>query len=160
MSDQPPVSPFVEFVQALEAEEIKCILIGMMAAVEQGAPCSTIDYDFWIDLPRRQVVRLYAIVRRLGGTLRAPTFYELRDGTQINAIFEPVGLRSFAAEFKSCRVSAVGGQKIRVLPLARVIASKKAAGRDKDRAVLPILERTLRLVKKLRRSVPGRPGRR
>jgi len=32
-------------------------VIGMMAAVEQGSPCSTIDYDFWVDLPKRQVVR-------------------------------------------------------------------------------------------------------
>ncbi len=91
MPNQPPVSPFVEFLQALETGGIQAILIGMMAAVAQGAPCSTIDYDFWVDLPKRQVVRIYAIVKKLGGTLRAPTFYELRDGTQINVVFEPVG---------------------------------------------------------------------
>lgn len=104
MSNQPSVSPFVEFLQALEAEGINTILIGMMAAVEQGAPCSTIDYDFWVDLPKPQVVRIYGIVQKLGGTLRAPTFYELRDGTQINVVFDPVGLRSFAAEFRASRV--------------------------------------------------------
>ncbi|MEI8313458.1 MAG: hypothetical protein WCH98_22130 [Verrucomicrobiota bacterium] len=117
MPNQPPVSPFVEFLQALEAEEIRSILIGMMAAVEQGAP----------------------------------TFYELRDGTQINVVFEPVGLRSFATEFKTCRVSRVEGFPMRVLPLSRVIASKRKAARDKDLAVLPILDRTLRLSKKLKK---------
>jgi len=149
MSNQPPVSPFVEFLQALEAEGIKTILIGMMAAVEQGAPCSTIDYDFWVDLPKRQVVRLYAIVQKLGGMLRAPTFYELRDGTQINVVFEPVGLRPFSVEFQGTRVSVIENHKMRVLPLSRVIASKRAAARDKDISVLPVLERTLRLSKKL-----------
>ena len=152
MSNQSPVSPFVEFLQALESEGIKAILIGMMAAVEQGAPCSTIDFDFWVDLPKRQVVRIYAIVQKLGGTLRAPTFYELRDGTQINVIFEPVGLRSFPAEFQASRVSVIEKHKMRVLPLSRVIASKRTAARDKDLSVLPILERTLRLSKKIRRG--------
>jgi len=151
MPNQPPVSPFVEFLQALEAGGVRSILIGMMAAVEQGAPCSTIDYDFWVDLPKRQGVRIYAIVKKLGGTLRAPTFYELRDGTQINVIFEPVGLRSFPVEFNACRVSRVEGYRMRVLPLSRVIASKRKAARDKDLAVLPILDRTLRLSKKLTR---------
>jgi hypothetical protein len=151
MPNQPPVSPFVEFLQALEKEGVRSILIGMMAAVEQGAPCSTIDYDFWVDLPKRQVVRLYAIVKKLGGTLRAPTFYELRDGTQINVVFEPVGLRSFPTEFKACRVSRVEGYHMRVLPLSRVIANKRKAARDKDLAVLPILERTLRFSKKLKK---------
>jgi hypothetical protein len=150
MPNQRSVSPFVEFLQALETGGIQAILIGMMAAVEQGAPCSTIDYDFWVDLPKRQVDRLYAIVKKLGGTLRAPTFYELRDGTQINVIFEPVGLRSFPAEFRACRVSVIENHKIRVLPLPRVIASKRMAAREKDLAVLPILERTLRLSKKLK----------
>jgi len=153
MSNQPPVSPFVEFLQALEAEGINAILIGLMAAVEQGAPCSTIDYDFWVDLPKRQVVRLYAIVQKLGGTLRAPTFYELRDGTQINVVFKPVGLRSFPAEFQASRISVIENHKMRVLPLSRVIASKRAAGRDKDLSVLPVLERTLRLSKKLNKPL-------
>ncbi|MEI6070345.1 MAG: hypothetical protein WCS31_01020 [Verrucomicrobiae bacterium] len=153
MSNQPPVSPFVEFLQALESEGISAILIGMMAAVEQGAPCSTIDYDFWVDLPKRQVVRIYAIVQKLGGTLRAPTFYELRDGTQINEVFKPVGLRSFPAEFQASRISVIENHKMRVLPLSRVIASKRAAGRDKVISVLPVLERTLRLSKKLNKPM-------
>jgi len=153
MSNQPPVSPFVEFLQSLEAEGISAILIGMMAAVEQGAPCATIDYDFWVDLPKRQVVRLYAIVKRLGGTLRAPTFYELRDGTQINVVFEPVGLRSFPAEYQASRISVIENHKMRVLPLSRVIANKRAAARDKDLSVLPVLERTLRLSKKLNKPI-------
>ena len=38
---------------------------------------------------------------------------------------------------------------MKVLPLRRVIASKRAANRDKDRAMLPILKRTLRLAKRL-----------
>jgi hypothetical protein len=121
-----------------------------MAAIEQGAPLMTIDYDFWLGLPERQYVRVLTIMQELGGSILTRTLYELSDGTQVNAIFQPDGLRSFAAEFKGCRLGRLEGQPVRILPLARVIASKRAAGREKDLAALPVLERTLRLTKRLK----------
>src|SRR2546426_6186975 len=100
---QPQYSPLGAFLKALREEKIDCILIGAMAAIEQGAPLMTVDYDFWVRLPERQYVRLLGIVQRQGGTIRAQTVYELSDGTQVNAIFQPDGLRSFHAEWKSSR---------------------------------------------------------
>ena len=158
---QPQDSPLGAFLKALRADRIDCILIGAMAAIEQGAPLMTVDYDFWVRLPERQCVRLLAIVQRLGGTIRAPTLYELSDGTQVNAVFKPNGLRSFAAEWRQCRLGRLEGVPLRILPLLRVIASKRAANREKDRAVLPILERTLRLGKRLKnRRRPAHSGKR
>lgn len=156
MPSKPPDSPLGTFLTALRKEGIDCILIGAMAAIRQGAPLMTVDYDFWVQLPERQYVRLLSIVQRQGGTIRAQTLYELSDGTQVNAIFQPDGLRSFQTEWKHCSIGRLDGVPVRVLPLLRVIASKRAAGRDKDVAVLPVLERTLRLAKRLkaRQSVP------
>lgn len=144
--------PLGAFLKALREEKIDCILIGMMAAVEQGAPCTTMDYDFWVRLPERQYVRILAIVQRLGGKILARTLYELKDGTQVNAIFRVDGLRSFDAEFKGCKLGRLAGQSVRILSLNRVIASKKASNRDKDIATLPILERTLRCAVQLKRK--------
>jgi hypothetical protein len=123
-----------------------------MAAIAQGAPLMTVDYDFWVRLPERQYVRLLTIVKRQGGTVRAPTLYELSDGTQVNAIFKPDGLRSFDAEWKISRWGRLEMVPVKVLPLRRVIASKRAANREKDLAVLPTLRRTLRLAKRLREN--------
>ncbi len=123
----------------------------------------TVDYDFWVRLSERQYVRLLTIVHRQGGTIRARTFYELSDGTQVNAIFRPDGLRSFEAEWKICRWAKLEGVPVKVLPLHRVIASKRAANREKDLAVLPTLLRTLRLAKRLgrrKRQVKSVAGRR
>src|SRR6266566_547396 len=106
---QPQDSPLGAFLKALHAEGIECILIGAMAAIEQGAPLMTVDYDFWVRLPERQYVRLLSIVRRFGGTIRARTLYELSDGTQVNAIFQPDGLRSFETEWKQCRLGKLEG---------------------------------------------------
>jgi hypothetical protein len=155
MPNQSPLSPLGEFLQALDQQKIPSILIGMMAAVEQGAPLATLDYDFWVDLSKRKVGRIYEIVQKCGGTLIAPTFYELKDGTQVNVVFEPSGLRSFSTEYARCRVVRLEGCDIRVLPLSRVIASKEAAGRDKDQSALPVLKRTLKLKQKLERSRKG-----
>jgi hypothetical protein len=152
---QPQDSPLGAFLKALREEKIDCILIGAMAAIEQGAPLMTVDYDFWVRLPERQYVRLLTIVHRQGGTIRAQTVYELSDGTQVNAVFQPDGLRSFDVEWKQCRLSQLEGISARVLPLQRVIASKRAANRDKDKAVLPILQRTLRLSKRLQSKKPA-----
>ena len=44
---QPQDSPLGAFLTALHADEIDFILIGAMAAIEQGAPLMTVDYDFW-----------------------------------------------------------------------------------------------------------------
>jgi len=154
---QPQDSPLGAFLKALREAEIDCILIGAMAAIEQGAPLMTVDYDFWVRLPERQYVRLLSIVQRLGGTVRARTLYELSDGTQVNAVFKPDGLRSFETEWKQCRLSRLENVPVRVLPLTRVIASKRAANREKDLAVLPILERTLRLAKRLQKRGTRRP---
>ena len=117
----------------------------------------TVDYDFWVRLPERQYVRLLKIVQQQGGTIRAHTLYELSDGTQVNAVFEPDGLRSFDTEWRTSRWGQLENVPVKVLPLRRVIASKRAANRDKDIAVLPILERTLRLARRLKKH-PGRPA--
>jgi len=147
------------FLAALREAQIDCILIGAMAAIRQGAPLMTVDYDFWVRLPERQYVKILAIVQKQRGTILARTFYELTDGTQVNVIFQPDGLLGFEAEFKRCSIAELEGQEVRVLPLRRVIASKSAAGREKDIAALPILKRTLRLKRRLeseRRSNPKR----
>ncbi|MBM3883616.1 MAG: hypothetical protein FJ387_28575 [Verrucomicrobia bacterium] len=128
MPSQPQNSPLGTFLKALREEEIDCILIGAMAAIAQGAPLMTVDYDFWVWLPERQYVRLLMIVRRQGGTVRARTVYELGDGTQVNAVFQPDGLRSFAAEWKISRWGKLENVPVKVLPLRRVIASKRAPG--------------------------------
>ena len=127
MPHQRTVRPLGAFLKALREEKIPCILIGMMAAVEQGAPMTTVDYDFWLSLPERQYVRLHNLVRKQDGSILARTLYELKDGTQVNVIFKPDGLRSFATEYCRCQVRRINGQAVRVLPLSRVIASKRSS---------------------------------
>jgi len=45
----------------------------------------------------------------------------------------------------------LGNVEVPVLPLSRIIASKRATNRPKDRAILPVLEDALRVIQSRRR---------
>jgi hypothetical protein len=61
------------------------------------------------------------------------------------------GLDGFAAEWTNALQMTVGDVTVRVLPLARILVSKRAAARPKDRLVIPVLEDVLAL----RSAQPG-----
>jgi len=54
------------------------------------------------------------------------------------------GLESFEQEVRRATLVQVGGVAVRVLPLERIIASKRATGRPKDLSILRALEDALR----------------
>jgi hypothetical protein len=60
------------------------------------------------------------------------------------------GLRSFDQELRGTTIMRIGRASVRVLPLARIIASRKASNREKDRLVLPVLEDALATLKRAR----------
>ncbi len=53
------------------------------------------------------------------------------------------GLRTFAEEWLNCIEVPLGPHQLKVLRVDRVLASKRAANRPKDRLVLPVLEDSL-----------------
>jgi hypothetical protein len=57
------------------------------------------------------------------------------------------GLRSLHEEFSRAITIPVGNVLVPVLPLDRIIVSKRRAGRPKDKAILPVLEDALRVLR-------------
>ena len=57
------------------------------------------------------------------------------------------GLGGFADEWKRAIKIKVGRLRLKVLPLERILVSKQAADRPKDRRVIPVLQNTLRTLK-------------
>jgi len=110
---------------------------------------NTMDTDIWVDLPTRQYIRLWNIIRSQGGSALSQTLYVLADGKVVNFLFEVTGLRKFAAEFRSAMTVEMEGMPVKILPLARVLKSKKAILRDKDLAHIPHIEQVLKAQKKL-----------
>jgi hypothetical protein len=123
----------------------------MSGAILQGVPATTLDTDLWVDLPSRQYIRVLNLCLTLGATIRANTVVELSDGSLVNFLYEMDGVRSFSAEYRKARRITWLGTEVRVLPLARILASKKCVARPKDLAHLPLIEQTIRLLRRLAR---------
>ena len=111
----------------------------MSAAILQGVPATTLDTDIWIDVPERQYMRLINLSLRLGATMVRQTVVSLTDGSLVNFCYRLHGTASFRTEYARASRKKWNGIEVRLLPLERIIRSKTAADRDKDRAVLPLL---------------------
>ena len=123
----------------------------MSGAILQGVPMTTLDTDLWIDLPERQYIRLLTLAQKLGGSIIAQTVVALRNGTLVNFLFRIDGIASFATEWRRAIEVDLYGEKVKVLPLERIIRSKEFVGRPKDLAALPVLRDALASKKLLRR---------
>ena len=120
----------------------------MSAAILQGCPATTLDTDLWIDLPARQYMRVLRLCESLGAVIRANTVVDLSDGSVVNFLYRVDGLFSFDREFRRARRLKWLGTTVAVLPLARILRSKKVVGRPKDIAHVPLLEQTILLRKR------------
>jgi hypothetical protein len=130
---------------ALHARGVRFLLVGLGAAVLEGAPLATQDLDLWLE---RLDERVSLAARDAGGFFvsgfgaQPPAF----GGTgleRLDVVLTVHGLDDFDTEFASSVAHEVDGIPIRVLPLTRIIASKRATNRPKDQAALPALEATL-----------------
>jgi hypothetical protein len=140
----------VEIGRALDAVGLEAVLIGNAGAALHGAPVTTVDFDFLFRRTARNLQKLRQLAKRLDGTLLRPYYpasdlYRLTrddDGLQVDFMATVHGLRSFEGVRDRASTIALDGSTIRVASLADIIRSKRAAGRDRDRAVLGILEKT------------------
>lgn len=140
-----------EIARALYECRLEAVLVGNAAAALQGAPVTTLDFDFMFRKTPANLRKLRALARKLSGCILSP-YYPASDlyrlvvddrGLQLDFMPRLHGIRSF--EGLRARASRVvfGRHALWVADLRDVIRSKKALGRPKDAAVLPILERTL-----------------
>jgi hypothetical protein len=137
---------------ALAAARLEAILVGNAAAALQGAPVTTVDFDFMFRKTDRNLARLRMLARDLGAIILKPyypasnLFRVTNDGIGLQADFMPAldGIRSYEALRARALAVPMGPSRLLVADLADVIRSKRATNRPRDRAVLPVLEATLR----------------
>jgi predicted nucleotidyltransferase len=138
---------------------VDAVLIGNAAAALQGAPVTTVDFDFLFRKTPRNLAKLKALAKALGATVLRPYYpvsdlYRIvrdDDGLQVDFMGTIHGVRSFAGLRGRAATIDVGGAPVRVASLADVIRSKKAARRPRDLAVLDVLERALEKASKPKR---------
>lgn len=145
MGKKPTVPEIARLIEALRAEKIRFILVGMSAALLQGVPGSTLDTDIWVDASSRQYLKLHEIVKSLGGNMQTKTAGFLKDDSLINFVFEVDGLQGFEAEWKRSSRMKFSGKMVQVLALRRILKSKEAIRRPKDLVHIALIKESLKL---------------
>ena len=139
-----------EIARAMHELRFDAVLIGNAAAALQGAPVTTVDFDFMFRKTTLNMRKLKALAVALGAAVLRPYYpasdlYRIvrdDDGLQIDFMATIHGVRSFAGLRARATVVEFGGAAVRVASLGDIIRSKKAAGRPRDLAVLEVLEKT------------------
>jgi predicted nucleotidyltransferase len=128
--------------------KLEAVLIGNAAAALQGAPVTTVDFDFLFRKTPRNLVRMKDVARALGAIILRPYYpvsdlYRIvrdDDGLQVDLMATIHGVRSFASLRDRATRLEIGGAPLLVATLDDVIKSKRAARRPRDLAVLHVLE--------------------
>jgi hypothetical protein len=130
---------------------LEAIMVGNAAAALHGAPVTTLDIDFMFRKTPSNLKKLKAVARSLDAAILKP-YYPVSDlyrvinderGIQLDFMAKLDGIRSFESLRTRATPVDFGEHQLKIACLADIIRSKRAAGRDRDRAVLDVLEKTL-----------------
>jgi hypothetical protein len=151
-----------EILRVLERHGVEFVVIGGLAAAVQGSPFVTTDVDVTPRRARKNLERLSAALKELQAKIRTEAVPEglpfdhdanslagvglLNLTTRFGALdisIEPLGTAGYEDLVRDAKPFELGGVRVLVASLADVVRSKEAAGRDKDRLVLPTLRRLL-----------------
>jgi len=129
---------------------LEAVLIGNAAAALHGAPVTTLDFDFLFRKTPANLKKLKAFGNALDAIILRPYYptsgpYRVVNddlGLQVDFMSAIHGIRSLASLRSRAESLDLGGCSLLVASLEDVIASKKAAGRARDLAVLELLEKT------------------
>ena len=147
---------FQGLLRALTDAGVEFIVVGGVGAVLRGAPVTTLGLDIVHNREPVNVDRLLGTLSALGAKYRTHPHLALseaiflKDGhirllTDLGPldVLGNVGKGFRYADLVS-RSSAmdVGGFSVQVLTLRAIIEIKESVGREKDKAVLPVLRRT------------------
>jgi hypothetical protein len=136
---------------ALAEHRLEAVMVGNAAAAIRGAPVTTLDIDFMFRKTALNLKKLKALARGMDAVILKP-YYPVSDlfrvvnedqGLQLDFMSHLHGIRSFESLRSHAGFVQFGQHSLMIASLTDIIRSKRAAGRDRDNAVLKILEKTL-----------------
>ena len=149
------------FLRELVKNKVPFMIVGLSAATLQGAPVVTQDVDLWFKSLSHPGIK--KALRKVDGTYVPPIMLNppMFAGDAVD-LFDIVltlhGLKSFDWEYARAIEVPLGRFKVKVLPLDRILASKKAANREKDRLTIPVLRDALLATRGVNGRTPRRTG--
>jgi hypothetical protein len=136
------------FLEALNRLGVRYLVVGMSAALLQGARGVTEGVDLWFE--RRDDPRIGEAARAAGGFwvsgafgMRPPGLGGAGLDDRFDVVLTASGLHDFATEYRGVREVVADGVTLPLLPLHRILVNKRAANRAKDQAQLPAIAAAL-----------------
>ncbi len=126
----PPRPDFYRILTTMEDNDVDFIVVGGVCAVLHGAPVTTFDMDLVHSREPGNLSRLLSALESL------------------DAVYRGHSAKPFGPKTEELRVA--DSLMVHVLALDKLIELKQIAGREKDLAVIPVLQSTL--AEKLRRE--------
>jgi hypothetical protein len=139
----------LRLLASLVRHRVQFMVVGLSAAALQGAPVVTEDVDLWFEnlndpcfnRALKAVGAAYVPPFGLNPPMLAGLFSEPFD-----IVLRMDGLGTFEHEAQNARKIRVGPVLLKVLPLDRILASKAAADRQKDKLTIQVLQNALHAV--------------
>lgn len=133
----------IVFLRELSRNQVPFMVVGLSAAALQGAPMVTQDVDLWFRDIRH--AGLHKALRKVGGVLVPsiglnPPALAGESVACFDIVLTMHGIGEFDAEASRAISVSLENFSIPVLPLERIIASKRFLNREKDRMALPALK--------------------
>jgi hypothetical protein len=140
---------------SLLKHKVRFMVVGLSAATLQGAPVVTQDVDLWFANPGED--KMTRALRAVGAAYVPPSAINppmlAGAGAELfDVVLRMDGLGPFAKEIKHCVRISLGRHKLNVLSLERILVSKIAANRAKDRLTIPVLRDALAAVQAVKRG--------
>jgi hypothetical protein len=142
--------PFSEselgLLSSLLKHNVRFMVVDLSAATLQGAPVVTQDVDLWFEKLGDDTIS--RALREVGAayvppSINNPPMLAGAGAELFDIVIRMDGLGTFAEEVKNCVEILIGRQKLKVLALDRILASKLAANRPKDKLTIPVLQDAL-----------------
>ena len=139
----------IEFLKELVRQKVEFMIVGLSAAALQGVPVVTQDIDLWFrNLPDPGIEKALKKVRGsyvppIAGN---PPMFAGEGVELFDIVIHMHGLGEFDDEAGNTVKVPLGRMKVLALKLERIIASKKATGRNKDKLVMKVLLDALKTI--------------
>ena len=155
-----------KIAQVFAEHRLEAVMVGNAAAALHGAPVTTLDIDFMFRKTPANLKKLKAVAQSLRAVILKP-YYPVSDlfrvindeqGLQLDFMSRLHGIRSFEGLRSRSTLVEFGEHELKIASLADIIKSKRATGRDRDLAVMEILEKTLDEQKKTTNQKGSRSG--
>jgi len=133
----------IAFLRELTSQRVPFMIVGLSGAALQGAPMVTQDVDLWFRDIRHPGLK--RALRKVGGCLvpsdgRNPPAFAGDSVRCFDIVLTVHGIGDFDEEEQNAVSIPLGNFSVKVLPIERIIASKRYLNREKDRMALPALK--------------------